>query len=79
MARSLLMKAGFNNFAQVSWSKKVTEDTDHKTRPDEIDLEIQRPDNVDNKSASKEETGGPKGPEPTRYGDWERKGRCIDF
>ncbi len=25
------------------------------------------------------ETGGPKGPEPTRFGDWERKGRCIDF
>lgn len=26
-----------------------------------------------------EEFGGPKGLEPTRYGDWERKGRCIDF
>ena len=25
------------------------------------------------------ETGGPKGPEPTRYGDWERGGRAIDF
>jgi hypothetical protein len=25
------------------------------------------------------ETGGPTGPEPTRYGDWERRGRCIDF
>jgi hypothetical protein len=25
------------------------------------------------------ETGGPEGLEPTRYGDWERKGRCIDF
>ncbi len=25
------------------------------------------------------ELGGPLGPEPTRYGDWERKGRCIDF
>lgn len=25
------------------------------------------------------EIGGPKGPEPTRYGDWERNGRCIDF
>lgn len=25
------------------------------------------------------EVGGPSGPEPTRYGDWERKGRCIDF
>ncbi|XP_039915459.1 succinate dehydrogenase assembly factor 4, mitochondrial isoform X3 [Hirundo rustica] len=25
------------------------------------------------------ERGGPRGPEPTRFGDWERKGRCIDF
>ncbi len=25
------------------------------------------------------EIGGPKGLEPTRYGDWEKKGRCIDF
>jgi hypothetical protein len=25
------------------------------------------------------EIGGPAGPEPTRFGDWERKGRCIDF
>jgi len=25
------------------------------------------------------EINGPKGPDPTRYGDWERNGRCIDF
>jgi hypothetical protein len=26
------------------------------------------------------EIGGRKdGPEPTRYGDWEKNGRCIDF
>ena len=25
------------------------------------------------------ELGGPKGPEPTRYGDWERKGIVSDF
>ena len=25
------------------------------------------------------EIGGPKGPEPTRYGDWEYNGRCTDF
>ncbi len=25
------------------------------------------------------EDGGPAGPEPTRYGDWERKGRAVDF
>ena len=34
------------------------------------------------KEMSKElpkEIGGPKGPEPTRYGDWEKNGRCSDF
>lgn len=25
------------------------------------------------------ELGGPAGPEPTRYGDWEQNGRCSDF
>jgi len=25
------------------------------------------------------EYGGRDGPEPTRYGDWEKNGRCIDF
>ncbi len=28
---------------------------------------------------AREESGGPKGLEPTRYGDWESKGRCWDF
>ena len=25
------------------------------------------------------EKGGPSGPEPTRFGDWERKGLAVDF
>ncbi|MGZ0187544.1 MAG: DUF1674 domain-containing protein [Alphaproteobacteria bacterium] len=25
------------------------------------------------------EIGGPKGPDPTRFGDWSVNGRCIDF
>ena len=29
--------------------------------------------------ATGEESGGPKGKEPTRYGDWENKGICWDF
>ena len=33
----------------------------------------------DGAAAETGETGGPKGPEPTRYGDWEKNGRCIDF
>jgi hypothetical protein len=30
-------------------------------------------------ATEKAEFGGPKGLEPTRYGDWERNGRCYDF
>jgi len=30
-------------------------------------------------SQPQREIGGPAGPEPTRYGDWESKGRCTDF
>ncbi len=29
--------------------------------------------------AQPRELGGPKGEEPTRYGDWERGGRAVDF
>jgi hypothetical protein len=31
------------------------------------------------KAPPPKEVGGPKGKEPTRYGDWEVKGRCVDF
>lgn len=34
------------------------------------------PDNVNPNTG---EVGGPRGPEPTRYGDWEREGRVSDF
>ena len=31
------------------------------------------------KAALPEELGGRRGPEPTRFGDWERKGIAVDF
>ena len=37
---------------------------------------------IDEKAArasDDKEAGGPRGKEPTRYGDWEMKGRAIDF
>jgi hypothetical protein len=37
---------------------------------------IENKEYFENKSR---EIGGPKGLEPTRYGDWEKGGRCIDF
>ena len=53
----------------------------------ELILENQKPTlttsidvgNLKQPNANKGETGGPKGLDPTRYGDWERNGRCIDF
>jgi hypothetical protein len=30
-------------------------------------------------AAAPAETNGPAGPEPTRFGDWERKGLAVDF
>jgi hypothetical protein len=41
-----------------------------------------RPESVDPAPPAKarpKEIGGPEGPEPTRYGDWEKNGRCSDF
>jgi len=45
--------------------------------PDEPSSDAPR--NETSRAAPPIEIGGPGGPEPTRYGDWERRGRCIDF
>jgi hypothetical protein len=34
---------------------------------------------ADRKAGPAKEIGGPSGPEPTRYGDWEKKGLTSDF
>jgi hypothetical protein len=39
---------------------------------------VSRAENQDAPSRPKE-IGGRDGPEPTRFGDWEKGGRCIDF
>lgn len=47
--------------------------TPEKTVTDEVETEYEY---VNPETGEK---GGPRGPEPTRYGDWERKGRVSDF
>lgn len=34
---------------------------------------------TDSKESEAKEYGGGKGPNPTRYGDWEIGGKCVDF
>jgi hypothetical protein len=40
---------------------------------------IKQPAVVESSPQKPVEVGGQKGPEPTRYGDWEKAGRCTDF
>ena len=52
------------------------------TAAESVDKTVQNSDNLSKKAVDGEmptEVNGPKGPEPTRYGDWEQKGRCTDF
>jgi len=55
-------------------SKTKTEETVEKPETSVEDATI----NID-PVAQQKEYGGPRGKEPTRYGDWEKNGRCIDF
>ena len=49
----------------------MTEQTEPSAEPKPVRPAVQEP--------LPKEIGGVKGPEPTRYGDWEHKGRCADF
>ena len=48
------------------------------TRKDEEETQKTAESDPKKKKMPKE-IGGPKGPEPTRYGDWERNGIATDF
>ncbi|XP_004501208.1 uncharacterized protein [Cicer arietinum] len=52
-------------------------DQNKQNQQEEVEEEEEDDDTDVNKETG--EVGGPKGPEPTRYGDWERNGRCSDF
>lgn len=54
--------------------EKPAPETVADTKPDP-----QAPETGTDSAAGPEEIGGPQGAEPTRFGDWERNGRCSDF
>lgn len=41
--------------------------------------ERREPSDESGSAGTPAEIGGRDGPDPTRYGDWEKAGRCIDF
>jgi len=56
----------------------------HQSTPSAVSSKIseeltEQPATVELPDPKPVEVGGPKGPEPTRFGDWEKAGRCSDF
>lgn len=41
--------------------------------------ETSKPASAPAATEAPKEIGGRKGPDPTRFGDWEKDGRCVDF
>ena len=53
----------------------MEERKEEKTRPSPAPA----PKKPESEPGAVQEIGGRKGPDPTRYGDWEVNGRCVDF
>lgn len=64
--------------SSVPVEPKTAPIADDTVREQAADASLSPPAACEDGQAAKE-VGGPRGPEPTRFGDWERKGRCIDF
>lgn len=59
-------------------SKGGDTDLQRKDTPDHVAQDATAPES-DLPEQRPPEHGGQTGLEPTRYGDWEKKGRCTDF
>ncbi|KAI3903915.1 hypothetical protein MKW92_047358 [Papaver armeniacum] len=67
--------AHHDNDDEMKKTPKISVEEEEKSSSSSSDEE--EDDNGVNKLTG--EIGGPRGPEPTRYGDWEKGGRCSDF
>ncbi|OVA01964.1 Protein of unknown function DUF1674 [Macleaya cordata] len=64
------------NFAEEEEKEEISAEKNPVDGNEEEEEDEDEDDGVNRQTG---EIGGPKGPEPTRYGDWERNGRCSDF
>ncbi|EGC34541.1 hypothetical protein DICPUDRAFT_153230 [Dictyostelium purpureum] len=59
--------------------KKIEISKENQKILEEIEAEVEEFDVAPYVNPKTGEVGGPRGPEPTRYNDWERAGRVSDF
>lgn len=67
---SQLVKSAFETEKDIKSERHTKQSVSHSVRPIEQSIET---------AETVREIGGQKGPEPTRFGDWEKNGRCTDF
>ena len=60
----------------IDTNEAIDDDHNHSDIQTQVS---QQAENIGPGKNMPKEKGGPKGPEPTRYGDWEVDGRCSDF
>jgi hypothetical protein len=63
----------------IIWTRCFMMNDQHKTPVDQSPAGQPGDAQVTERPVLPKEIGGRDGPEPTRYGDWEKNGRCIDF
>ena len=71
--------ARFSTKTQPTITEIKDKNASSTTQVDDSDDMRTGKDEKSDDSKTISEIGGPSGPEPTRYGDWERKGRVSDF
>lgn len=54
-------------------------DPKNKAEEPDSNTDVSTDDTSTGRETRPKELGGRNGPDPTRYGDWEKAGRCIDF
>ena len=79
MAVKLVCKSGKSRNGQASWRHDRTHPA-YPAEPPKADTATHVPAPASAEKPKKvEEIGGPPGPEPTRYGDWQFNGKVTDF
>jgi hypothetical protein len=82
MGSGLKLDASVAMFRMIGETPHAADSDDASTMPQPVPAEgvVGAPADAEHgRNTAPREIGGRDGPDPTRYGDWEKNGRCIDF
>ena len=68
-----------SNKDQMSSEAQTESPMENLAEVQAVDTAVESEQAISETGSDETEHGGPKGLEPTRFGDWEKNGRCSDF